>query len=288
MQTDPRIVGRNIERLRRAYGERQVDLGRAIHVSGSAVSNYEGGTRISPQLIERVAAHYGVTPSQLESDSLDVTRYGDARDYVRTTQVLLRYLFRFPAGSSEKGSDFRLACEECRRLASDADLSNGISFWRTELLRCMQVFNEHMDGPLSLEAMANFNSSAVVYWLFLPDADTRVYLDHLRRNPTLTEDALVRLMLQANDARNEHGTPNRDRFASDFEDTIFDNLYYMRQDPAWADYAELFAALLYFCGFSAPELDRETRVAIGMYMIYTQARLGNDLSLACLGELFDL
>ena len=54
MQTDPRIVGRNIERLRRAYGERQVDLGRAIHVSGSAVSNYEGGTRISPQLIEPI------------------------------------------------------------------------------------------------------------------------------------------------------------------------------------------------------------------------------------------
>ena len=28
-------------------------------------------------------------------------------------------------------------------------------------------FNEHMDGPLSLEAMANFNSSAVMYWLSL-------------------------------------------------------------------------------------------------------------------------
>lgn len=288
MQTDPKVVGKNIRALRRAFGEDQYDLGKILGVGNTAVSNYERGTRIRPELLERIAAHYGVSPSQLESDSFDATGYGDAQSYVRTMRVFQHYLIRFSAGTSEKGSRFRLAYEECQRLTTDAGLSNGIAFWRTEMLRCMQVFNEHLNTPLSLDAMANFNSAALLYWLFLPDADMRTVFEHLGRSPSLSDDALVRLMLQANDVRNEQGAPNRDRFARDFEDLIYDNLYKLRQDPAWADYAELCVALLHFCGFLAPELDRETYTATGMYMLYAQARLGNKLALVCLGELFDL
>lgn len=288
MQADPKVVGRNIKALRKAFGEDQHDLGAYLGVGNTAVSNYEAGTRIRPELLERIAAHYGVSPSRLESESFDVTGYGDAQGYRQTASILTEYLFRFFAGSSAEGSEFRLACEECEHLMTDSSFSNGIEFWRAELERCQQVFARHTDGPLALEAMANYNSATVMYWVFLSDSDTQPYHDLLGKGAAPSDDQLVKLTLSANDTFRQNGTPNKDRFASDHEDLVFDNLCALRQDPAWADFAELCAALLYYCGFAMPELDRETKGVVGMYTLYTQARLGNELSLSCLGEFFDL
>jgi len=59
-------LGDNIRRIRKANHETQRELGDAIHVSDTAIANYESGYRQPDiQTLMAIARHYGVSIEEL-------------------------------------------------------------------------------------------------------------------------------------------------------------------------------------------------------------------------------
>ena len=61
-------IGEKIREIRRAHGETQRQLARAINCTESAVANYETGYRkVDVQTLLLIARHYGLTVDDLIS-----------------------------------------------------------------------------------------------------------------------------------------------------------------------------------------------------------------------------
>ena len=59
-------LGNNIQRLRQSRGETLQELGDALHLTRSAVKNYENAEREpSLEIVAAIAEHYGVTVDEL-------------------------------------------------------------------------------------------------------------------------------------------------------------------------------------------------------------------------------
>lgn len=70
---DRNRIARNIRQLRMNFGETQEELGEAIGMNKSAVSNYELGNRRDLETLERIAEHYWI--------SLDTLVRGEVRPF---------------------------------------------------------------------------------------------------------------------------------------------------------------------------------------------------------------
>ena len=56
------LLGKNIQHLRKMYGETLSELGDAVFLGNTTIKNYESGTQDpKPQLLAAIAKHYGKT-----------------------------------------------------------------------------------------------------------------------------------------------------------------------------------------------------------------------------------
>lgn len=59
-------LGDNIRRVRNEHNETQRELGNAIHVTDTAIANYESGYRQPDlQTLKAIADHYGISIDEL-------------------------------------------------------------------------------------------------------------------------------------------------------------------------------------------------------------------------------
>ena len=287
MKTDVKIVARNLKWLRNLYGENQVQLGAAIGVGGSTISDIERGVKYSTQTIELIAQHYGVPVEMLYSDDSHKSKRFTPYSIAAAGLLVTKALVGFYVGDAPEGSDFRNACEECASLTSSEALRLDQPMLQARLDRCIRVFAAH-EEQYPAEAHANTVSAIVLRWLRAADPSATLLADALVQDPDMSDEDFVRLLPNANDLRAIDGRPQqREMIEASYQD-VMDHLEALRQIPTWADYAERCVALLYLLGLTDADLDQETSTIVGLEMLKSQALLGNEPSLLLMARLLDL
>ena len=287
MIADPKVVGRNVEKLRRLYGETQSQLGSAVGLYNTAVSLIEQGKRCNPDTIALIAKHYGVPAEMMYDGSIDLARIFDAKHLMEAGSLVAGELIRFFPGESHKESDFHKAYEECITLTKDAAKPGVFGEVLNRVMSCVQVF---LDGEEDYPAEANANAASCLTLLMMiaEDPDTALLNDAVRANPAISDEDYARLLLAANDLKSREGRPIQCYLIETFYNDVMGCLVDLRQIPSWSDYADRYAALLYLANLTDLDLGREESTVAGFAMLYAQASLGNDLSRHFLVKLLEL
>lgn len=281
MQIDKRVVARNVKWLRKLYGETQPQLGNAVGVGASAISNIERADRCSPDTIALIARHYGVPSDLLYSDNPHSTKMFTTSNVSAFGSLVANALVGFFPGEAPEGSDFRNACEECVFLGGADALRSDPRMVQARLDRCIQVFAAHAE-EFPAEANANVVSAIVVQWLRADDQAASLLAHELAANPNISGEDYVRLLPSMNDLQARAGNPRQRKMIEASYGRVTDCLCELRQIPAWVDYAERCMALLYLMGLTDSGLDPEASALVGLEMLKAQALLGNEESLRLL------
>lgn len=281
MQVNREVVAHNVKWLRKLYGETQLQLGEAISVDATAISNIERAATCSPDTIALIARHYGVPADLLYSDNPHSTKMFTTSNISAFGSLVANALVGFFPGESPEGSDFRNACEECVFLGGADALRSDPRMVQARLDRCIQVFAAHVE-EYPAETNANEVSAIVLQWLRADDPAASLLAHALAANPNISDEDYVRLLPSMNDLQARAGNPRQNKMIEASYDRVTDCLCELRRIPAWADYAERCVALLYLMGLTDSGLDPEASALVGLEMLKAQALLGNEESLRLL------
>ena len=279
MLNDPHVIGRNVRKLRLAFGETQAELGQAIGVTNTAISNLEQGIRTNTTMVAAIARHYGVPVPMLGYEYFEPDDMAKGDVFVRRIAGIFYAVLEFHGDNMPADSEFRRACTGLIALRDEFLRDGTIAFSREKIPREIERLIPYIEGEHGSAALANTVAGFVLMWMTAPNGapaqTTEVMGRHnIKHNPSSKD--LVKLILKANDEHDlEAASPEQKAFAEVLDEAVFDLLADVHDDPEWADWANFYAALLYILGIADSGLDKGMNSVVGMEMLFTQARLGN-------------
>ena len=287
MLNDPIIIGQNVKKLRLAFGETQAELGKAIGVTNTAVSNLEQGTRANTFMIAAIARHYGIPTPMLSYEDFVVDDVAQGDTFARRIAGAFGTALRFFDDNMPADSAFGQACAELAAMRDELSRTGTLGFAVERFTRAAGLLVDYAEGEHSPAAMANIAMGYVLLWMAAPDSAAKPVLGRVDAKTYDSGKSPLRLALEANDqGRTGNADPARKAFSEEFDEAVFDLLADVREDPEWADWADFYAALLYLIGFADSGLDDDMQGVVGMHMILTQARLGNRHSVEFLDKYY--
>lgn len=274
---DYKKIGNNIRSLRHAYGESQEELGRILHVTKSAVSNYERGDRPQPQeIIIAIAEHFGLTYEEfINSDFTMIDKINIDSDYIERNILTI-----FPIISTEdaiKNESFRKAYESHKKgiyLAGKID-SKGLQM----IFDCFRLYIDALEDERSKsEASANIIG---LYYLFLV----------FWRAPSVVENNTWAIFLQLlstdtkiktyiNDDNSSYKKKAEEIItelqSSEWVEFISKCIKNIKRSNKWVDLADYYLALPYVFFLVDNGFSRIFNNKIGMEMLKTFSSIGNE------------
>lgn len=273
-------IGKNIRYLRTAFGETQEELGRAIHVTKSAVSNYERGDRQPKEVLIVIAEHFDMTFD--EFCNLDFSKLGkisiDPTYAWKYIHLLLPIAYSEKAFENEK---FQKAFETHQKgftLLNKQDYS-GLPI----VIESMEYYADaYEDERAKTESAANIigihylvllcfksvisvksNTSAVIVHVKSRDSKIKKIINNIE--PDLEKDA--------KDILSDFQSP-------EWINYIEDLLRVIKRSKLWSDLADYYLALPYVWHLVENELSDAYNQRIGMEMLEVLTTVGNQYAMS--------
>lgn len=267
-------LGLNIETIRKAHNESQLDLALSIGVSKSAISNYETGQRI-PQRDElnAISKHYNIPVSRLMYG--DFSNYSIANDVSVTDSDTMRLVcdmmlpFICPDEAMEN-KHFKKAMELHIEMG-EAIFSGGelpASFAKN-LEKCEKLYKKAIEDGF-YDACVN-----LLWWSFY----FSIGISEMRTTPAEFEDLISKdttvgglgkiLMPSVDDEPDKEWESEKKQLIKDYRQDIINNLYYLKNsgDPALSVIADYYFALGYIFNIINPELSSSESRMVGHEMM---------------------
>ena len=273
----------NLRALRECYGETQEDLALALHLSKTAVSNYECGARMpGSDILLALAEHFMIPVDDLLQQELSAALRvePDAKLMPRSIPVLL------PLVSSKEALQdphFREALRAHRALYSaltdrpqDSDPD--------DLFRAQEGYTRCADGPAAGEAAAGRLALLFLQFLLLDTSPEILLTDsaplQCMRSSDRDFDDTVQRYREENDPQfeRERRAYAREMQGPEAQKEIVELLQILREEPRLRSYADYYMALRYLLGLNGKGLSRERSMQIGTELLQDLAALGDPLS----------
>ena len=270
-------IGSNIRALRKAFGETQEELGFALSLEKTTISNYETGQRQpGVDILKAISDHFSVTVSDLMgADFSSIRQFNpDPADFLKNMRLYL------PLACTEEAlgnPHFRKACETHRyfyREVSEGqadlpDLFDGC---------CISEYEEAMEDPASeTETAANLLAAAVLIFMIVWASGEKVgssaAFTLISRDGKTREEAQVFYPEIAKLIRSELGFINSG--APGIRKELDRLLSVVKRSGRWYHLADYYMALLYFYSSGSEGADSSFCSRIGMEMIVSFAGAGN-------------
>lgn len=276
MKTELEKIGNNIRCLRIAYGETQEDLGEAIGVEKSTISNYENGIREpTKEKLSAIATHYMVSVEELLTfDYSGIGRFNiNPRVFWENIDQI------FPIAFSEKASKnkyFKRAhfihCEVFEQFKNE--YYNNID----KLIDCL---NEYLEAYEFEEAKCESAANFIGIWY--------LFIFSIKNTPAFLENKPAAILQAAKNNKNfknmiEEPDPDLKRDAKEMlddlmvpetEELISELLTSMKQSKLWYPLADYYLAMRYVWNLVDNGLEFEINNRIGIEMLDSFAMVEN-------------
>lgn len=264
---DPERVGKNIQYLRKAYGETQEELGRVLGIEKTTVSSYETGTRFPKNdMLEAISRHFMLPVDELLNRDFSDIGYIEV-DYDVISE---RVAVLFPLVSTEEALlnyHFKRAYEHHKKLYDDIRLRRlDVRY----IFLCMGEYMEAGEDERSVEeAAANFIS---LWYLFLSSVKGGAEM-LINRSAELLQ--LTKKEKKLRDILNNEDDLKKE--LADFEEELKDMSFLieamdewktmLKKSPKWSELADYFLAIQYWVGAVDNGLDFALNRRIGFEMV---------------------
>ena len=257
-------LGENIKKLRKIHGETLHDLAKVVDYGNTTIKNYETGERQPDiQTLRAIATHYGKTVDELLNvDLSDLTAMNftieNSNELVKMLEILLPFSY---SETALKNADFKKGYDHCNRIL-DA-FSKNDSIRGSILSDCFEAFGKAIedvdeDGNLKVpEAVAN-----MVWLIFLEWA--QIY-----------DNEMINVYQSLLVPRKKDDIPFIKKFLKLRENESIELLAMLKTDIAWVQLADYYLALQYMISMIDTGLSPEMNTTIGMHMMLSFLRQGN-------------
>jgi transcriptional regulator with XRE-family HTH domain len=272
--------GKNLQHVRKIYGETLQDVGTILGYGATTIKNYESGKRQpDPITLQILAKHYGKPVDELLYS--DLSELTPIQFSVNGTVELVEMLKTFfPLSCSEKSLKspaFKKGYNYCCRILDAFSRNDTI---RGSIIKdCAEAFEcalEEIDDQGNIvvpEAIANMIWLIFLEWTQIYDENTlNVYQSLIfpgRRNASLKD--FLNLRVKESDEIKQR----RESFIQDMDGVVVNLLNALKSDFEWMELADYYLALRYLISMVDTGLSTEMNSTIGMQMMLSFLQLGN-------------
>lgn len=279
-------IRNNIRYLRKAYGESQEKLGKAIGVSKTAITNYEKGIRhLSRDVLIAIANHYMITLEDLVTT--DYSPLGkiqiDSLWFYENIELFFPIAF---TKESLENANFKKAYDIHRKCYKQFYSEHDPSALEP-LFDCVDYYIDAMEDESSIaESAANIIG---LFYLLLMGLKGTMLVMHNRPasiNQIIEKDEKIRKTILNLDSKFEQDTMEAIKDFHDMEMTEFidDLKRIIKRSPLWSDLCDYYFSLQYLLNIVENGLSWPTNLTIGYEMIKTFATVGNEYALFYLAD----
>lgn len=275
-------LGKNIRRLRKSYGETQLDLAIAIGVSGSSViSQYESGERVPErEYLFRIAKHYRITEYELLNGDFKDTRkfaslpVGDATFGMEVLKRMLPIVCTERAREHPKFKDaYVLHNHILDAIMEDAEIEED------DFEKCLDLYKAARAEGI-VEAAANH-----LWWLmfigFAMSQCTPQLIEYIDMEDIskITGKSFFRGYLPSFDetSNEKEVDANQDRseFLKENELDLVIDIMLLRKSKEFSDLGDYYLALRHIFSLLRNTLDPEMNKLVGGELLLTFSLMGN-------------
>jgi len=273
MSQDANRVGKNIKKLRQAYGESQQNLADAIHVSPSAIANYEKGDRVVDiQKLQAIALRYRYPVEQLIRISMSPRK--QKSNFIVSKKITEMFKTIFPLFCSEKAledSSFKRAYKYNIKIWEAID--RGVEPEHEDIERCLDSYYISLEESQKTESIANLLSMFFFIAVCATADENDIRINEALRNSFITGDAIetkffTRVRKHDNDAE-------RKKISCEFNEIIIPLIVRLKASPEWIDLAHYYVALRYYFGMVDNNISDDWNSTIGQEMMRSLQDINN-------------
>lgn len=265
-------LGKNIQHLRKMYGETLDELGEVIHFAKSTVKGYENGSRKpDPQTLSNIAKHYGKTVDELLFTNL--TELGEVKMEANSIKEIVNLFQKIlPLYTSEdamRNPEFKKGYKFCQQIIEG--FSKGEVLRGTIITDAFQAFIEASEEIEFPEVAADLMWTIFVWWTQIFDVNQVMSIQF----KLLSNKFEIKDYIKIKDNESDELIEKKHSFVSDFDEIITEILKKLKSNSNWSDLADYYIALEYVWAMVDSDLSSEMNSAVGMQMMLTFAKIGN-------------
>lgn len=278
-------ISQNILSLRKARGESQAELGKAINKSKQAISNYEVGYK-TPELatIMAIADHYGVSVGRFLYGYIEAL---DTSNLFVSFHELMDILdVMFPLLDMQDSSD-DLDFEHGYKLHKgiiDSLKADGYVFgFDTKSEQCVRSYTKSLDQRESPESAANMLGLIFLLWDATNAHNYNRLVEAEKIGWVSIPTDLQKLKCQMRPDKNKDKS-----FCEDFNPIVLELIKLLKNRDGWSDLGDYYLALRMFDGLADTDTDPSAVREGGLEMMISLASIGNKYAFNLLDRIVSL
>jgi len=262
-------IGKNIKKLRLTYGETQQELADAIHVSASAIANYESGDReVDLQKLQAIAAHYRYPAEQLARENLSNRKMADLSfDYDTIMETCKIMLPLFCSERALEDSDFKKAYQ-CNLKIWEA-LEDGAEFEIQDIDTAIDYYTKSSEESQTMEATANLLSLSAFCYINIIADDNDIRIGKALLSTLTTGEAIEKKCISRKKKLAGYEDEEKKQISREFDEVMIELIKELKASPEWADLAYYYLALRYIIGLANSGYSHDWARTIGMEMMHS-------------------
>lgn len=270
-------IARNIRDLRKAHGETQKELGRAINVEENTISMYESCKR-QPDMhtIQAIASHYGVPVALLIDGNFSQMNLNLST--MTWDKMIMVLEAQFPIICSEKAMQdqhFANGFMKTQEIWQNLKLSHE-SIMSSSIELALDSYEDSLIyNPETVESAANMLWLIFINYALMPDEHSVKMGEAVRLGKSLKPDFIKKYVLKDVNPISEENAANKKVIIKDSQEAIIVLIHILKDSPNYADLADYYIAIRYVIGIAANEYSDDLNKTIGMEMLTSFAELGN-------------
>lgn len=270
-----KLLGKNIEHLRKIHGETLQELGKSVNLGNTTIKNYENADRTpDPQKLKALAKHYGKTIDELLHS--DLSELGNLSFSLGSSAELVNMMkIIFPLSCSDKAlrdSDFKKGYEGCCQIMNS--FAGNVGIRGSIIPECFEAFGKSVEHAELPEGIANMVWLIFLLWSQFIDENMIHALSSLM-TPRKSSPPFTKAYLAAKDHESSENKNKKQSFIDDIDETIIELLKALKSDPQWSNLADYYLALRYVLSMIDTGLSAEMNSAVGMQMMLSFLSLEN-------------
>lgn len=269
-------IAKNIKDIRKAHGETQKELARAINVSESALANYETSIRQPDmQIIKAIAEHYGFPVDRLINE--DFSQMDFQLSTMTWEKAIKALAIQFPIVCTDEAMqnpDFAEGYKYTQEIWYKVK-SGQSNIMRQFFERAFQKYEDAIINGGPVEAVANTLWLTFMVYSFMPDEHNVKIGEAIIFGKSLKRNFVKKYVLKDSNPISKENARDKRAYVETSQETVIDLLRILKKTDEYAELADYYLALRYVIGMVANDYSDELNKSIGMEMLVSFAQLGN-------------
>ena len=264
-------LGKNIQHLRKIYGETQEDLGSILFLAKNTITGYEKGySRPTPETLEIIAKHYGKTIDELLNVDLSELKEMELEKIVNYKDGLEKLQKILPIQRSVQGQDNRYFAKAMHII--------------DDVLKSFER-GDGVNEAVIYEAYENFECAAEVVEEAVPNMVWCIFLLGYRCTDLKEELTMQSRMLSKRmnykelnlyrEKQMENGYNIRMQYVRCIDRELYQLIKSLKLSEKWSDLGDYYMALRYICQLIDSGYTNAMNEVIGMEMMINYYKLEN-------------